>query len=144
MTEPTDHTRRRFIAATGGLALAAALPAQAQQAPFLITTSADTVLPKGKAPRVVICGAVSNYNAARPEGPRRLMALIVARASMKGFLVLDYEDRYSEAIEGIGEMIRSGRLHARETIVPGGVPAFPEALLGIFRGINTGKLVLKV
>ncbi|WP_113699222.1 NADP-dependent oxidoreductase [Nonomuraea lactucae] len=94
--------------------------------------------------RVVICGAVANYNAEKPEGPRRLMSLIVCRASMTGFLVLDYEDRYPEAIEGISEMIHSGRLQARETVVSGGVQAFPEALLGLFRGINTGKLVLEV
>jgi NADPH-dependent curcumin reductase CurA/acyl dehydratase len=95
--------------------------------------------------RVVICGAISGYNADKlPEGPRRYMSLVVLRASMTGFLVLDYEDRYPEAIEGISEMVRTGRLLARETVVSGGVRAFPEALLGLFRGINTGKLVLKV
>jgi len=94
--------------------------------------------------RIVLCGAVSNYNLEQPVGPRRLLALIVARASLTGFLVLDYADRYDEAIDGIGELIRTGRLNARETVVPGGVPAFPEALLGLFRGINTGKLVLEI
>ena len=46
--------------------------------------------------------------------------------------------------EGIGEMIRTGRLVARETVLEGGVDAFPEALTGLFAGVNTGKLVLKV
>jgi len=41
-------------------------------------------------------------------------------------------------------MIRTSRLLARETVISGGVRAFPQALLGLFRGINTGKLVLKV
>jgi NADPH-dependent curcumin reductase CurA len=95
--------------------------------------------------RIVISGAVSRYNADElPAGPRRYLTLIGFRASMTGFLVLDYEDRYPEAIEGISEMIRTGRLLARETVVSGGVRAFPGALLGLFRGINTGKLVLKV
>jgi NADH dehydrogenase FAD-containing subunit len=56
MTELKDVSRRNFLAASGGIALAAALPAQAQQTPFLITSSVDTLLPKGKAQRVVICG----------------------------------------------------------------------------------------
>jgi NADH dehydrogenase FAD-containing subunit len=56
MTQAKEVSRRQFLAASGGIALAAALPAQAQQAPFLITSSADTLLPKGKAQRVVICG----------------------------------------------------------------------------------------
>lgn len=63
--------------------------------------------------RVVICGAVSSYNAERlPEGPRRYLSLLVFRASMTGFVVFDYEDRYPEAVEGIGELIRKiGRAH---------------------------------
>jgi len=59
MTAPKHVSRRQFLAASGGIALAGALPAaEAQTAPqpFLIGTSADTLLPKGKAPRVVICG----------------------------------------------------------------------------------------
>jgi len=95
--------------------------------------------------RVVICGAISSYNAeSLPEGPRRYMSLLVFRATMTGFVVFDHEDRYPEAVAGIGELIRSGRLVARETVLDGGVEAFPDALLGLFRGVNTGKLVLAV
>lgn len=57
MTEAKSLSRRKFIAATGGLALTAALPpAQAQSLPFLIGSSTEMLIPKGKAPRVVICG----------------------------------------------------------------------------------------
>ena len=57
MTHDVRTSRRNFLAASGGLAAAAAMPsALAQSAPFLITSSADTLLPKGKAQRVVICG----------------------------------------------------------------------------------------
>lgn len=95
--------------------------------------------------RVVICGAISGYNeTSLPPGPRRYMSLLVFRASMTGFVVFDYEDRYPEGISAIAEMIADGRLIARETVVPGGVEAFPKALLGLFRGMNTGKLVLQV
>lgn len=95
--------------------------------------------------RVVLCGAISGYNEATlPPGPQRYMSLLVFRASMTGFLVFDYQDRYDEAIEAIGSMMADGRLVARETIVDGGVQQFGEALLGLYRGINTGKLVLEV
>lgn len=95
--------------------------------------------------RVVICGAISSYNAEKlPDGPRRYMSLLVFRASMTGFVVFDYEDRYPEAVAEIGQMITDGTLVARETVLEGGVKAFPDALLGLFEGINTGKLVLAV
>ncbi|TNM36514.1 NADP-dependent oxidoreductase [Nocardioides albidus] len=95
--------------------------------------------------RVVICGAISTYNdPTLAEGPRRYMSLLVFRASMTGFVVFDYEDRYPEAVEAIAGMIGDGRMVARETVLEGGVDAFPDALLGLYRGVNTGKLVLKV
>lgn len=95
--------------------------------------------------RVVLCGAVASYNAEKlPPGPRRYMSLLVFRASMSGFVVFDYEDRYPEAVAAISELIASGRLVARETVLEGGVRAFPDALLGLFHGVNTGKLVLSV
>ncbi|WP_293781562.1 NADP-dependent oxidoreductase [uncultured Aeromicrobium sp.] len=95
--------------------------------------------------RIVICGAISQYNEEKlPPGPSRYMSLLVFRAKMQGFLVFDFRDRYPEALEAIGELIRSGRLVARETIASGGVPAFGATLLKLFRGENIGKLVLKV
>ena len=72
------------------------------------------------------------------------MSLLVFRASMSGFVVTDYEARYPEAVTEIMRMISDGSLQARETIRPGGIAAFPEALLDIYRGTNTGKLVLEV
>ncbi|MDO5629094.1 MAG: NADP-dependent oxidoreductase [Mobilicoccus sp.] len=95
--------------------------------------------------RVVICGAISGYNdETLPEGPRRYMSLLVFRARMQGFVVMDYEDRYHEAVEAMTALIGEGKLIAREHVVSGGVRAFPEVLRGIYQGINTGKLVLEV
>ncbi len=57
MTHETRSSRRNFLAASGGLVAAAAMPpALAQSAPFLVTSATDVLLPKGKAQRVVICG----------------------------------------------------------------------------------------
>lgn len=95
--------------------------------------------------RVVICGAISGYNATAPvPGPARYLSLLVNRASMAGFIVFDYEDRYAEAAEAISELLRAGTLVAREDVVPGGIEAFGETLLMLFRGANTGKLVLEL
>jgi len=95
--------------------------------------------------RVIICGAISTYNDEKlAPGPSRYMSLLVFRAKMQGFLVFDYPDKDAAAIADMSELIQSGRLVARETIVEGGVEDFGATLLGLFEGRNTGKLVLKI
>nr|WP_254450857.1 NADP-dependent oxidoreductase [Aeromicrobium stalagmiti] len=95
--------------------------------------------------RIAICGAISTYNATEPPpGPAHYMSLLVNRASMAGFLVFDYEDRYGEAVDGIRAMLDAGTLVAREHVVAGGVDAFGDTLLMLFSGGNTGKLVLEL
>jgi NADPH-dependent curcumin reductase len=91
--------------------------------------------------RIVLCGAVSQYNDA-PHGPANYMQLLVARASMTGFVIFDYFNRYSEAIAQLGKWLKSGQLRSHEDIEPGDVGAFPETLLKLFDGKNTGKLIL--
>jgi NADPH-dependent curcumin reductase CurA len=93
--------------------------------------------------RVVICGAVSQYNAeARPSGPANYMNLLVARASMTGFVVFDYADRYAEGVSQLAGWLHSGELQSREDFFHGGIEQFPDVLLRLFDGANTGKLVL--
>ena len=95
--------------------------------------------------RIVICGAISQYNAEKGvRGPANYMSLLVNRASMTGMVVFDYAARYGEAAQAMAGMLRDGRLKAREDVVGGGVQAFPDALPKLFRGENTGKLVLEV
>ncbi|OBK13362.1 NADP-dependent oxidoreductase [Mycobacterium asiaticum] len=93
--------------------------------------------------RVVICGAISQYNATEElHGPANYMQLLVARASMTGFVIFDYADRYGEAVVRLADWLRSGELRSHEQVISGGVGDFPEALLALFRGDNTGKLIL--
>ncbi|WP_040872124.1 NADP-dependent oxidoreductase [Nocardia exalbida] len=95
--------------------------------------------------RVVICGAISAYNAEKlPPGPSRYMSLLVHRASMTGFVVFDYADRYGEAVAEISGWLAEGRIKSREHVVDGGVARFGETLNMLFTGANTGKLVLAV
>ncbi len=94
--------------------------------------------------RVAICGAISQYNNTTPiKGPSNYLSLLVNRASMKGFLVFDYAARYGEAAREMAGWMAAGRLKTREDIVEG-FDKFPETLLKLFKGENTGKLILKV
>jgi NADPH-dependent curcumin reductase len=106
----------------------------------------DAVLPRmARGARVVISGAISQYNATEPpRGPANYMQLLVMRASMTGFLVFDYAKRYPEAVAELGDWLRSGELRSREDVVHGDIQQFPEVLLRLFHGENTGKLVLAV
>lgn len=94
--------------------------------------------------RIVICGAISQYNSTTGvKGPSNYMSLLVNRASMKGMVVFDYADRYPEAMREMGGWLKAGQLKSREDIVTG-IETFPDTLLKLFKGENTGKLVLKV
>jgi hypothetical protein len=63
---------------------------------------------------------------------------------MTGFLVFDFADRYREAIAELAGWLGDGKIVSREWIVDGGVRVFPETLLKLFQGENTGKLVIAV
>jgi hypothetical protein len=72
------------------------------------------------------------------------MQLLVMRASMTGFVIFDYAKRYREALAELGGWLRNGELRSREDVVKGDIQQFPEVLLKLFRGENTGKLVLTI
>ncbi|RMG71611.1 MAG: NADP-dependent oxidoreductase, partial [Bacteroidetes bacterium] len=104
----------------------------------------DTVLTRlRRRARVVICGAISQYNQAGYAGPRNYMSLLVNRARMEGFVVFDYRERYPEALREMSTWLASGKLRTREHIFEG-LDRFPEVLLRLFTGEKLGKLVLKV
>jgi NADPH-dependent curcumin reductase CurA len=94
--------------------------------------------------RVVICGAISQYNNTAPvKGPANYLSLLVYRASMTGMVVFDYAKRYPDAVRDLAGWMAAGKLKSREHIVEG-LETFPEALQMLFSGANMGKLVLKV
>ncbi|MFZ0276425.1 MAG: NADP-dependent oxidoreductase [Candidatus Sulfotelmatobacter sp.] len=94
--------------------------------------------------RIVICGAISQYNNTGPiQGPRNYLALLVYRATMKGMLVFDYADRYAQAAREMAGWMAAGKLKSREDIVAG-LETFPDTFLKLFKGDNFGKLILKV
>ena len=105
----------------------------------------DDVLARlARGARIVICGAISQYNNTTPvQGPKNYLSLLVNRASMTGMVVFDYADRYPQAIAELAGYLKDGRMKSREDTVQG-IENFPDALLKLFNGENFGKLVLQV
>ncbi len=94
--------------------------------------------------RVPICGQVSQYNLAEPElAPRNLGFLIVFRARLEGFLVSDYAHRFPEGLRRLGGWLADGKLRYREDVTEG-LENAPAAFMGMLRGENRGKALVKV
>ena len=94
--------------------------------------------------RVVICGTAALQNwSPWPEGPRVERHLLVKRARMQGFLIFDYQSRYGEAVHQLAEWLRGGQLTYREHVLEG-LEAAPDAIAMLYRGENTGKLLIRV
>jgi NADPH-dependent curcumin reductase len=93
--------------------------------------------------RVVLCGAISQYNQDRPVGPSNYLNLLIKRARMEGFLILDYLDRFPEAQIRMAGWVMEGRIHHREHVVDG-LEHAGDALNLLFSGGNTGKVVVKL
>ena len=95
--------------------------------------------------RIVICGAISQYNATeKPTGPSNYMSLLVNRARMEGIVVFDNAANYGKGIKEMAGWVAQGKLNATVDVAEGGIKAFPATLMKLFKGENTGKLVLKV
>jgi NADPH-dependent curcumin reductase len=94
--------------------------------------------------RVVICGAISQYNNTTPiKGPSNYLSLLVNRATMQGMVVLDYAKDYGVAAHEMGAWMAAGKLKSREDIYEG-IENFYETFTRLFTGDKKGKLVLKV
>ena len=94
--------------------------------------------------RIAICGAISVYNATEPApGPRNLSRLIQTRGTIRGFLVGDHYDLAAEYAAHATEWIADGTLTSRETFVDG-IDHAVEAFLGVLRGDNLGKMVVRL
>lgn len=94
--------------------------------------------------RIALCGLISGYNEDDPPpGPRSFGNLLIKRARLQGFIVLDHFGQAAEAGADIGGLLAEGRLKPLETVVEG-FERLPEALNMLFDGKNTGKLVVKI
>ena len=93
--------------------------------------------------RIVICGQVSQYNLERPEPTFHPSLLIVYRARMEGFLVTDYAHRFDEAAMRLARWVAEGKIRWREDVTVG-LENAPDAFMGMLRGENRGKALVKV
>jgi NADPH-dependent curcumin reductase CurA len=94
--------------------------------------------------RVALCGMISGYNSAElPRGPRSFSNLLVKRATLQGFVMLDDFAKMDQARADIAALVADGKLTALETVVDG-FEQLPTAINMLFDGTNVGKLVVKV
>ncbi|MGK0307501.1 MAG: NADPH-dependent curcumin reductase CurA [Urechidicola sp.] len=94
--------------------------------------------------RVVICGAISQYNnKSKIDGPSNYLSLLVTRSTMQGMVVMDYLKGYGDAAKQMGIWMQGGKLKSREDIYEG-IENFQKTYQRLFSGEKKGKLVLKV
>lgn len=93
--------------------------------------------------RIVLCGQISLYNSTEvPMGPRLQPLLLTRSVLMQGFIVGNYESRFSEGMQQLGKWVKEGKLKSTETVLDG-FDQLPIALLGLFKGENTGKMIVE-
>ncbi|WP_414754622.1 NADP-dependent oxidoreductase [Anabaena sp. CCY 9910] len=93
--------------------------------------------------RIPLVGLISQYNASSPPPGPNLLPLLIKRALIKGFLVSDYQHRFSDFARDVTEWLQSGQLKYKEDVVVG-LENAPRAFIGLLRGENFGKLIVKV
>jgi NADPH-dependent curcumin reductase CurA len=93
--------------------------------------------------RIPLCGLISQYNATElPAGPN-LGAFLINRITLKGFIVSDHLDRLPHFLRDCAQWVREGKLKYREDVVEG-LENAPAAFIGLLRGKNLGKMLVKV
>jgi hypothetical protein len=93
--------------------------------------------------RFAICGMIEGYNAREPMSFRYIMRIMAARIRLQGFIVFDYFPRWAEFYRDMGPWLASGAVKSRETVVEG-LERMPDAFLGLFKGENIGKMLVKL
>jgi NADPH-dependent curcumin reductase CurA len=94
--------------------------------------------------RIIICGAISQYNAtSMPVGPRLQPLLLKNSALMQGFIIGNYATKFQESMQKLTSWLTEGKLVNHETIVDG-FDQIPQAFIDLFDGKNTGKMVVKI
>jgi len=98
--------------------------------------------------RIPVCGLISQYNTgtAQPGQPGMdefMHAMLVKRLTMRGFIVTDFIAQYDGFLRDVGGWLKAGRIVYREQIVEG-LESAPEAFIGMLKGRNFGKLIVRV
>jgi NADPH-dependent curcumin reductase CurA len=94
--------------------------------------------------RVAMSGAIAHYNVTEPpHGPRNLGLVITKRLTLRGFIIIDHQDRLPAMIADVSGWLREGKLAHTETVVDG-LDQAPDAFISLLRGANTGKMIVRL
>jgi NADPH-dependent curcumin reductase CurA len=98
--------------------------------------------------RVPVCGMIAHYNDTElPRGPdltpRLMRAILTKRLTLRGFIIFDFFPRFAEFERDVGAWVRAGKIKYREDVVEG-LDAAPQAFIGLLKGKNFGKLLVRV
>ncbi|KAL7787447.1 NAD(P)-binding protein [Trichoderma ceciliae] len=94
--------------------------------------------------RFVMCGGISQYNTTKPEGPSNISRIITMRIKMQGFIVFDHIKDYGKARQQLSQWVSEGKIKKTEHILQGGLKVAEQGLVDLYKGSNTGKLLVEV
>jgi NADPH-dependent curcumin reductase len=103
----------------------------------------DAVLPRMNAfGRIALCGLIAGYNA-QPIPITNPTWLLISRLKLQGFIVSEHMDVWPQALKELGQGVATGRIRYRETVAQG-LESAPEAFIGLLKGRNFGKQLVRL
>lgn len=94
--------------------------------------------------RFALCGAISMYNDTEPQpGPRNLVMLVAKQMRMEGFIVSTHWDMMADFHRDLSQWVKEGKVTWKETVFEG-IDRAPDAFVGLFKGANLGKMLVKL
>ena len=94
--------------------------------------------------RIAFCGAISEYQDKDPiAGPPKMFTIVQRRLTIQGFIVSDHSAMLSDFVNEVGALLLAGKIKSRETVIDG-LGKAPQAFMGLLKGENFGKLIVKV
>jgi len=91
---------------------------------------------------IAVCGLISGYNG-EPIALANVRSILVNRLHVQGFIISDHMDRWAPALAELAELAATGRLRWRETVAEG-LERAPEAFIGLLKGRNLGKQLVRI
>jgi len=93
--------------------------------------------------RIALCGLIAEYNLPEPLGAKMIRSLLVNRAKLQGFIVPDRQDLYMRAVTQLARWVAQGKIKYHETVAEG-LRSAPAAFIGMLKGKNLGKQLVKL
>lgn len=94
--------------------------------------------------RFIECGVISQYNDADPKGVKAFAQIVTMRIKVQGFIIFDHRDHFPKARKELSQWLAEGKVKKNETILKGGLKVAEQGLVDLYKGVNTGKLMVEV